>query len=123
MSNVDDPTASSGEVDISEELSRYRLRRQQHYACVHVLLLSWKDSDIEVLGAEIKELARVFRQHFNYLVWPYHIPSQEPQTRLQLHVAQFIARYGQEDNLVVVFYSGHGGRTIDRTNPACIWAA
>ncbi|KAJ4358750.1 uncharacterized protein N0V89_003334 [Didymosphaeria variabile] len=120
---MEDPVMQSAEADLSGALSRYRLRRHQRYACVHVLLLSWKDSDIKEIADELSELGSIFREQFNYLVWPYHIPSQKPQEELQVHVSQFISRYADEENLIVVFYSGHGGRAANSEDAACIWAA
>jgi hypothetical protein len=113
---------SSHETIISKELSRYRPRRSQWYSAVNVLLVMWKDDDIGVAD-EVDELARHFRE-FNFLVWLYQIPSENSQAQLQLHVAQFIRRCGSDgDNLIILHYSGHGGRTADRMSSGCVWSA
>ena len=113
---------SSHEVIISEELSRYRPRRSQRYSVVHVLLLRWQDDDIGVAG-EIDSLANLFRL-FNFVVWPYQIPSENSQAQLQLQIAQFIQRCGSDgENLIILYYSGHGGRNADGKSSECVWSA
>jgi hypothetical protein len=114
---------SSHETIISNELSRYHPRRSQRYSAVNVLLVTWKDDDIGV-ASEVDELAHLFRDEFSFFVWPYQIPSNNSQVQLQLHVAQFIERCGSsDDNLIILYYSGHGGRTADRMSSECEWSA
>ena len=105
---------------LSSELSRFRPRRTQRYAAINVLLLTWKDTDLEIAD-EINRLERIFREHFNYFVWHYHIPSRDPQTQLALRVVQFINNFGGKDeNLILLYYSGHGGPA---KGTECIWSA
>jgi hypothetical protein len=43
---------------------------------------------------------------------------------LQLHIAQFIQRCGSDDdNLIILHYSGHGGKTADPMDSECVWSA
>ncbi|KUJ24440.1 uncharacterized protein LY89DRAFT_776560 [Mollisia scopiformis] len=115
--------SSSHETIISNEISRYNPRRSQRYSTVHVLLIRWKDDDIGVAD-EVKQLAQLFRDKFNFFVWPYQIPTENSQVELYLHIAQFIQRCGSEnDNLIILHYSGHGGRTADLMNSECVWSA
>lgn len=63
---------------------------------------------------------------FGYQVWPYRIPSQDPEKALNLQVATFIDNFGHEDNLIVVYYGGHGGggpKPKTKTKGPCTWAA
>ena len=107
--------------NVANELSKYRSRRRQGYASVHVLLLSWEASD-DTFGEDVRGITRVFRDSFNYVVLPYKIPSKDSQRRLNLHVAQFLSQYGSEDNLIVVYYVGHGAPSALHRSE-CIWAA
>jgi hypothetical protein len=105
---------------LSSEISLFRPRRTQRYAAVNVLMLTWKDNDLEIED-EVIRLERIFREHFNYFVWHYHIPSRDPQTQLALRVVQFINNFGGNDgNLILVYYSGHGGPA---KGTECIWSA
>lgn len=106
---------------IANELSKYRLRRRQGYASVYVLILSWEANDV-TFGEDARGIARVFRDSFNYVVLPFKIPSVDSQQRLNLHVAQFVSQYGSEDNLIVVYYGGHGAPSYNHQSE-CIWAA
>jgi hypothetical protein len=110
---------------ISEELWRYRPCRRQRYTAVNVLLVTWKEDDMPPgVADEVDELERVFRYEFTFLTWPYKIPSENSQAQLQLHVAKFIQHCASEEgNLVILYYSGHGGRTVDRMSSECIWSA
>jgi hypothetical protein len=86
-------------------------------------MITWKEDDIGVAD-EVKQLAHLFRDQYNYFVWPYQIPSKAPQAELLLHIAQFIQRCGTDDgNLVILYYSGHGGRTADPMGSECVWSA
>jgi hypothetical protein len=108
---------------ITQELSRYRPRRSQRYSTVNVLVVSWKDDDIGVAD-EVADVVDLFRHEFDFFVWPYHIPSEETQSKFQVHVAQFIDQFGMdEDALIILYYSGHGGQTDDATSSECVWAA
>jgi hypothetical protein len=114
---------SSHETIISNELSSYNPRRSQRYSAVHVLLITWKDDDIGVAD-EVNELTHLFRDKFNFFVWPYQIPSKNSQAQLQLYIAQFILRCGSDDdNLIILHYSGHGGKTVDPMDSECVWSA
>lgn len=106
---------------ISSRLARYQALRTQRYASVNVLLLSWRDDDIGCAN-EVAQMARMFKDDFNYDVWPYKIPSQDPECSLSLTVAQFIKSFGGEENLIIVYYGGHGGPQAATKSP-CTWAA
>ena len=86
-----------------------------------MLLVTWEDDDIGVAD-EVEELGRIFREHLNYAVRLYRIPSENAQTQLQLYIARLINQC-DEDNLTVTFYSRHGGPTQDRTSLECVWSA
>lgn len=108
---------------IAQGLAHYQPRRLRRYTAVHALLLYWEDDDIGV-AKEIKELTDMFRDvsKFGYQVWPYRIPSRDPARSLSYTVAQFLHNFDREDNLIIVYYGGHGGPKIKSKSP-CTWAA
>ncbi|KAK0701332.1 hypothetical protein B0H67DRAFT_650552 [Lasiosphaeris hirsuta] len=113
--------AAGHEAMLARELEDYRPRRTQRYVAVNVLLLYWEDDDIGCAG-EITVMGDMFRQSFNYAIWPYKIPSQDPEMSLNLKVVEFVSSFGQEDSLIIVYYGGHGGPRVATKSP-CTWAA
>jgi hypothetical protein len=107
--------------EISIKLAEYRPRRTQRYLAVNVLLLSWKDSDLDC-AEEVNELGRMFEERFNYSVWPYLVPSEESQSKLTVLIAQFLSQFGGPDKLILVYYGGHGGPPVSTKSP-CTWSA
>ncbi|KAI1208289.1 uncharacterized protein F4807DRAFT_158691 [Annulohypoxylon truncatum] len=106
---------------VTRELDKYRIRRKQGYSSVHALLLSWEEGDA-TFGENVRDVALLFQESLNYLVLPYKIPSDDSQRRLNLYVAQFLSQYGGGDNLIVVYYAGHGAPSPSKLSD-CQWAA
>ena len=104
------------------KLADYRHIRQQRYAAVNVLLISWKDDDTNS-AAEIKQLKTIFQDSFNYTTCSYYIPSADSQASLNYQIASFLHAFGGPDNLLVIYYGGHGGPRTDRSKSPCTWAA
>ncbi|KAF2647154.1 hypothetical protein K491DRAFT_763840 [Lophiostoma macrostomum CBS 122681] len=108
---------------LRDALAQYRPRRQQRYSTVNVLLLTWAEDEIGIED-EVVELKRVFSEEFNYFVWRYEIPSKESQVELRIQIESFIGLWGSTDeNLVIVFYTGHGGPNLDNQSSEFIWSA
>lgn len=120
-SSLDTHVASTTTALISEGLAKYKHLRTKHYETVSVLLLYWKDDDLGC-AAEVDDLGRVFRNDFNYSVGSYRIPSRDPQSSLNLKMAQFISECGGDNNLIIVYYGGHGGLE-NPEETSCTWAA
>ncbi|KAF5589966.1 hypothetical protein FPCIR_6595 [Fusarium pseudocircinatum] len=110
---------------IGDKLTEYRPLRTQRYATVNVLIITWKDNDLGVdFDREVAEVKDMFTQTFNYAIWPFRIPSQDPELSLNVCVAQFIKNFGGADDLLIIFYSGHdGGESNTKARSPCIWAA
>ena len=108
--------------NIWKKLVDYRPIRHQRYAAVNVLLISWTDDDTNS-AAEIRELKRVFRECFGYTVCSYLIPSINSQASLNYELATFVHAFGGADNLVLVYYGGHGGPRVEKDKSPCTWAA
>ncbi|SPN99187.1 uncharacterized protein DNG_02224 [Cephalotrichum gorgonifer] len=91
---------------IAGKLSEYRPLRTQRYAAVNVLLITWADHDFKPgFDKETDDLKDMFCETFRYDVWPYNIPSKDAERALNAGVAQFVKRFGDEDNLIIVFYN------------------
>jgi hypothetical protein len=106
---------------ISAALTKYQPRRSQRYEAVNVLLIVWGDDDMGC-NVEIEELGRLLNGVFGYAVWPYRIPSLDSQRALGVCVAGFVESFGGDDNLIIVYYGGHGGLNVTSKSP-CTWAA
>lgn len=104
------------------KLADYRHIRHQRYAAVNVLLISWKDDDTNG-AAEIKQLKTLFQDSFNYTVCSYQIPSANSQASLNYQTASFLMAFGGPDNLLVIYYGGHGGPRTQQSKSPCTWAA
>lgn len=107
---------------ILTKLANYRHLRLQRYAAVNVLLISWKDDDTDS-KTEIGQLGRLFKEYFNYTTCSYLIPSSKSQSSLNLQLASFLDAFGGPDNLLVVYYGGHGGPKVVKGKSPFTWAA
>lgn len=78
------------------------------YKQVHVLLLSWEDCYLRLIG-EIGRLAVVFDRHYGATsIASYLIPSRSSYSHLQDTVLRFRSDYSNLDHLLIVYYGGHG---------------
>ncbi|CAM1506163.1 Fc.00g058040.m01.CDS01 [Cosmosporella sp. VM-42] len=64
----------------------------------------------------------MFNDVFQYTVLPFRIPTQDPERSLNAFIAHVVQLYGDENNLIIVYYSGHGGPRSATKSP-CTWAA
>ena len=103
-------------------LADYRYIRHQRYAAVNVLLISWKDDDTNS-ATEIKQLKTFFQESFHYTACSYQIPSTDSQASLNFQIASFLHAFGGPDNLLIIYYGGHGGPRIGNNRSPCTWAA
>ena len=100
-----------------------RRRSNSNYNSVHVLLLSFEGDDLGVID-EILPLKHVFAELYQYKVEePWKIPSINSSLRLMQRMIDFIDKYGHPDNLLIVYYAGHGSPNREQVSAAPIWAA
>ena len=91
------------------------------YHRVQVLLVQWRDEDLDV-DEEVGKLEAVFScgypKGYNFFTQRYRIPNDNPEDQLTHHLLEF--RKGATDkDLLIVYYAGHAGGSSQK----CIWAA
>ncbi|EUC30454.1 hypothetical protein COCCADRAFT_39314 [Bipolaris zeicola 26-R-13] len=80
------------------------------YSHVAVLIIKWAD-DLDELktGEEARELGALFRDRFNYATSIVELNVvKKPQHQLDSYVSDFICNNDGPDNLLIVYYTGHG---------------
>lgn len=87
---------------------------------MHVLLLRWTEDDLNVQD-ELTRLRNVFEGQFRFATEQWDIPSQNPTRALQGKLYDFQDAHQSEDELLIVYYGGHGD--ADRRRGRSIWAA
>ncbi|KAI1083596.1 hypothetical protein F5B20DRAFT_527674 [Whalleya microplaca] len=95
--------------------------RPRQYERVTMLLLYFEGSDLNC-EPEIDELERLFCGSLGFEAKRYKIPSKNAHHHLSVRVAEFIKEFSHEDNLLIVYYGGHGEWT-DPSRTTCHWAA
>jgi hypothetical protein len=83
----------------------------QPHLDAHVLMLSWEEEwDDLNTDPEVKELANVFCEKFNYKVERKKIKKDgtRPQLQVMLALAQFVHDHDRPGALLIVYYAGHG---------------
>lgn len=93
--------------DFKEDSAKFFNDRSE-YESVEVLLLYWKDGDLEVEG-ELIALRRLFEKSLKFLVASYPIPGDGTQkARLRTEIANFVERSAlRRRSLIIIYYTGH----------------
>ncbi|KAL8732293.1 MAG: hypothetical protein Q9166_002865 [cf. Caloplaca sp. 2 TL-2023] len=106
--------------DLQKAISNSFPRPKTLYTAVHVLLLRWAEDDLNV-QEELATLKRVFESQFRFATEQWDIPSQNSTRALQTKLYNFQDTHQSEDELLIVYYGGHGD--ADRRRGRSIWAA
>ena len=86
-----------------------------------VLLLYWADTyPAKPFSGECEDVARVFREDYRFSAEIAEIPSQHSEQDLAGHVQQFVDDHAGKQTLLVIYYSGHGGR--EGTSHDLLWS-
>lgn len=93
-------------------------RGKPRYAAMHVLLLSWENDDLGVM-TELLELRNVFETYYSFNTQEWKIPSDESHNSLAFRCIEFLKDFGSPENLLIVYYGGHGLMNDDRQ---CVWS-
>ena len=107
-----------GEVLTSAAEAAFPNRGVSRYKEVHTLLLSWEDDNLGVVD-EINELEDVFRSLYGFEAQAWKIPSKRSHNSLAAKILGFLDDHESKDNLLIVYYGGHGEMNDDRQ---CVWS-
>lgn len=88
-------------------------REGSRYDKVYVLFLSW-EGDLLGVSREIAELRDVFRHSYHYNTEEWHIPNIRSHNSLVQRISEFLEDYEDRENLLIVYYAGHGCLNDDR---------
>ncbi|KAL8924219.1 MAG: hypothetical protein Q9208_004183 [Pyrenodesmia sp. 3 TL-2023] len=105
--------------DLQKAITNSFPRPKTSYVSVNVLLLRWTEDDLKV-QSELTALKTVFENQYNFVVEQWHIPSTNSTRALQTKLYDFQNFHQGEDELLIVYYAGHGDP--DRRGRS-IWAA
>ena len=107
-----------GKVLTSAAEAAFPNRGVSRYKEVHTLLLSWEDDNLGVAD-EIGDLGDVFRHLYGFQTEEWRIPSKRSHNSLASKILGFLDDYESKDNLLIVYYGGHGEMNDDRQ---CVWS-
>ncbi|KAF7533891.1 hypothetical protein G7054_g6701 [Neopestalotiopsis clavispora] len=88
------------------------------YASLHALLLSWQEDDLGV-DEEVDKLGFVLLDQYEFDVQYWKIPVKRSTFELTQRVLNWTAEYEGEDELLLVYYAGHGWMDSSRQ---AIWS-
>jgi hypothetical protein len=70
-------------------------------------LIRWEEDDLNV-QTEVDALFNVFTDCYNFTTEVWEIPSKSAHLQLMLKVTEFVEYYDSSENLMIVYYGGHG---------------
>lgn len=75
---------------------------------IHVLLLLWEEDDLD-LHTHVRDLQLLFTGDCNFTTTQtFNIPSAKPYKSLSIELHEWIAKSSKKENLLIVYYNGHG---------------
>ncbi|KAL8753620.1 MAG: hypothetical protein Q9199_004924 [Rusavskia elegans] len=108
--------------DLQTAIANSFPRQRSPYTSVYVLLLRWAEDDLNV-QAELTTLKHIFEKQYRFTTEQWDIPgrdSTQATRALQRKLYNFQDSHQCEDELLIVYYGGHGDP--DRRGRS-IWAA
>lgn len=107
-----------GDILTQAAVAAFPNKGKTRYAAVHVLLLSWINDDLGVID-EVLELQEVFQTRYSFHTQEWKIPSNRSHISLALRIMQFLEEFESQENLLIIYYGGHGNMNDDRQ---CVWS-
>ncbi|KAK0106924.1 hypothetical protein ONS95_003640 [Cadophora gregata] len=86
---------------------------RSRYENVQVLLLRWEQDTMGV-QYELDDLAAAFAKGYGFKTETWLIPSTQPHLALMGKAFNIVQDFGVKDNLLIVYYAGHGGMNSSR---------
>ncbi|CAG8979102.1 hypothetical protein HYALB_00000233 [Hymenoscyphus albidus] len=88
-------------------LRAFPSRGRSRYKQVIAVLIQWGD-DPSAIQPETDRLRTIFESNYGFKTQLWLIPSSSSHLKLMSLVLHFLEDYGSSDNLMVVYYGGHG---------------
>ena len=103
-------------------IEEWQIRNQ--YRSVFALLLYWEDGDHKGFQKEAETLGEVFTTEFRFEVGFFAIPTEQSHISLDKRINLLLTEYGKSDNLLIVYYGGHGDPNDEAgEEKLAVWAA
>ncbi|KAL9060158.1 MAG: hypothetical protein Q9162_000772 [Coniocarpon cinnabarinum] len=109
--------------DLNKAAKSILPRVSRKYSGVVVLLIRWEHDDLDT-ETEINDLEQLFRNAYHYRTERYLIPSIDSTTELEQRLLSFRTTYDTGDNLLLLYYGGHGSLEPGKQNAGrSVWHA
>lgn len=110
--NLDEREDSKLQVLFSNVIGKGNYKNPSNYKEVHALLLCWEEKSGDLLvKPEVEKLKSVFEDRFRYKAQIEYLDNSIAP-KLQLRVNRLVATFVDENdgpnNLLIVYYAGHG---------------
>jgi hypothetical protein len=69
---------------------------------------------------ELDDLAEIFKISYGFNIETWLIPTTQPHLALMGKAFKMVQDFGKKDNLLIVYYAGHGGMNSSR-QPLWTW--
>jgi hypothetical protein len=69
---------------------------------------------------ELDDLATTFKDSYGFDTETWLIPNHQPHLALMRKSFEMVQNFGNSDNLLIVYYAGHGGMNSSR-QPLWTW--
>ncbi|KAI9729939.1 MAG: hypothetical protein M1834_006136 [Cirrosporium novae-zelandiae] len=98
---------NQAKIVFNKTIAGHYRNRENGYSNVGSLLITWENDDMNTRG-EVKALQSILRDKFHYATDAFQIPSRRSETALVKKVSDFVNAYDDSDNLIILYYGGHG---------------
>ncbi|KAL8703851.1 MAG: hypothetical protein Q9201_002979 [Fulgogasparrea decipioides] len=107
-----------GDIVTKAAAAAFPSTKKSRYQNVFVLLLSWENDKLGVI-LELQELDNVLSQKYHFQTEQWKIPDLNSHNALAFRLMEFLKDYTAKENLLLIYYGGHGHMNDDRQ---CIWS-
>ncbi|KAG4431285.1 hypothetical protein IFR05_013229 [Cadophora sp. M221] len=115
------PSASLSDISVQLESSPassaatkiFPNKGRSRYKDIQVLLLRWEEDTMGV-QYELDDLATCFAEDYGFKTETWLIPNAQPHLALMGKAFKMVQEFGMKDNLLIVYYAGHGGMNSSR---------
>ena len=117
-----DSESAKIKINAALEIRPWEIRNR--YRRVSALLIYWEDGDDVGYKQEAGDVHAIFRQDFHFEVEYYAIPTRKSFLELDKRINLLLKSCGFEDNLIIMYYGGHGDPNDQAgEDQLAVWAA